>query len=256
MCQRHEHCWIHWIDDKGFAICLDEDQDGSPYNGRNWYPYSKELDEAMAGRNALTTDAKRKYWTMQYSVPISKLALLVQVMTRVSASIKGRTNRAPPFEFKFMKDSGRTLHAPNSGGVSGEGWIALNVWWECVEEDLLELRRELRGLEGSRVHYGKYHRGTIPRAVRQVAVAADKDKSPKTISVILPVYNALPYLQLSVRDILKQDVGGGLELIVSDDCSADGSFEWLCALCGEMRGRGEQRYKVERSETSFFIHRL
>ena len=96
------------------------------------------------------------------------------------------------------------------------------------------MRGELEALEGSRVHYGKYHTevfsGPIPLA-RQIG-------GIKTISVILPVFNALPYLQLAIRDVLKQEVGGGLELIISDDCSSDGSFEWICELCKEMKGRG------------------
>ena len=88
------------------------------------------------------------------------------------------------------------------------------MWWECVEEDLLGLRGELEALEGSRVHYGKYHVGVFSGPIpltREIG-------GIKTISVILPVYNALPYLQLAIRDVLKQEVGGGLELIVSDDC--------------------------------------
>ena len=66
VCRQHEHCWIHWIDDKGYAICLDESEEGSTYSGRNWYPYSKELDDEMAGRNVLegslvaATTARRK----------------------------------------------------------------------------------------------------------------------------------------------------------------------------------------------------
>lgn len=43
VCRQHEHCWIHWIEDKGYAICLDESEEGSTYSGRNWYPYSKEV---------------------------------------------------------------------------------------------------------------------------------------------------------------------------------------------------------------------
>lgn len=56
------------------------------------------------------------------------------------------------------------------------------------------------------------------------------------LSVILPVYNAMPWLPLAVRDMLKQDLGGvSLELICADDASRDGSMgflEELAALLG------------------------
>lgn len=41
------------------------------------------------------------------------------------------------------------------------------------------------------------------------------------ISVVLPIYNGLPYLQSAIESILVQDVD--FELIVSDDMSSDGS---------------------------------
>ena len=64
---------------------------------------------------------------------------------------------SPPFELKFLRRSSRTIHAPNSCQIddAAGGWVALNVWWECAEEDLFELKREMEGLSGSRVHYGK-----------------------------------------------------------------------------------------------------
>jgi len=57
------------------------------------------------------------------------------------------------------------------------------------------------------------------------------------LSVVLPVYNAMPWLPLAVRDMLKQDLGGGgLELICADDASRDGSLAFLrelAALLGD-----------------------
>ena len=41
---------------------------------------------------------------------------------------------------------------------------------------------------------------------------------PPALSVILPVYNAMPYLTVCIRDVLRQEVDGGLELI----CAWDG----------------------------------
>jgi glycosyltransferase involved in cell wall biosynthesis len=50
--------------------------------------------------------------------------------------------------------------------------------------------------------------------------------SPPVISVILPVYNGGAYLALSVQSVLAQQFEAW-ELLVVDDCSTDGSFEYL-----------------------------
>ncbi|MBL8635048.1 MAG: glycosyltransferase [Myxococcales bacterium] len=52
------------------------------------------------------------------------------------------------------------------------------------------------------------------------------------ISVLLPVYNAAPYVEEAVRSILAQTVTD-FELIVIDDGSTDGSGELLTALADE-----------------------
>lgn len=49
------------------------------------------------------------------------------------------------------------------------------------------------------------------------------------ISVILPVYNGGKYLALSVNGVLDQ-LGANFELLVVDDCSTDGSREWLQSI--------------------------
>ncbi len=46
------------------------------------------------------------------------------------------------------------------------------------------------------------------------------------ISVILPVYNGMPYLKFSVESVLNQNFTG-FEFIILDDCSTDGSYEYL-----------------------------
>lgn len=48
----------------------------------------------------------------------------------------------------------------------------------------------------------------------------------KVISVILPVYNGIPYLKDSVESVLKQNFQD-FEFIILDDCSTDGSYEYL-----------------------------
>ena len=52
------------------------------------------------------------------------------------------------------------------------------------------------------------------------------------LSVILPVYNAMPYLPIAVRDMLKQRLpdDAPLELLVAFDGGADGSLDFLLAL--------------------------
>jgi glycosyltransferase involved in cell wall biosynthesis len=51
----------------------------------------------------------------------------------------------------------------------------------------------------------------------------------KKISVILPVYNGMKYLKQSVESVLNQDIGD-FEFLICDDCSADGSYEYLKSL--------------------------
>ena len=46
------------------------------------------------------------------------------------------------------------------------------------------------------------------------------------VSVLMPVYNAMPYLQESVTSILNQTYSD-FEFLVFDDASTDGSAEWL-----------------------------
>ncbi len=52
------------------------------------------------------------------------------------------------------------------------------------------------------------------------------------VSIILPVYNGIKYLPQSVDSILRQDFTD-FEFLVLDDCSTDGSWEWLQSLNDE-----------------------
>ena len=52
------------------------------------------------------------------------------------------------------------------------------------------------------------------------------------ISIILPVYNGIKYLKQSVESVLNQDYTN-FEFIIIDDCSTDGSWEYLMALQDE-----------------------
>jgi len=58
------------------------------------------------------------------------------------------------------------------------------------------------------------------------------------ISVVLPVWNAMPWLPLTMRDLLRQTGRVALELCVANDASTDGSGEFLAALAAAMGDRG------------------
>jgi len=54
-------------------------------------------------------------------------------------------------------------------------------------------------------------------------------RSSVEISVILPVYNGMKYLQKSVDSVLMQE-DANFEFLILDDCSTDGSWEYLESL--------------------------
>jgi glycosyltransferase involved in cell wall biosynthesis len=56
----------------------------------------------------------------------------------------------------------------------------------------------------------------------------DKNLNPK-ISVLMPVYNCRPYIEESVNSIFNQTYTD-FEFIIIDDCSTDGTYEYLSAL--------------------------
>ncbi len=62
------------------------------------------------------------------------------------------------------------------------------------------------------------------------------------ISVLLPVYNGMAYLALSVESVLKQELQN-FELLIIDDVSSDGSYEYLKSL-------QDDRIKLFRNETN------
>ena len=49
------------------------------------------------------------------------------------------------------------------------------------------------------------------------------------ISVLLPVYNGGEYLKQSLKSILNQEFAD-FEFLIMDDCSTDGSFEYLKSI--------------------------
>lgn len=51
----------------------------------------------------------------------------------------------------------------------------------------------------------------------------------KPITVILPVYNGMKYLEVSINSVLQQSFAD-FEFLVVDDCSNDGSYDYLCTI--------------------------
>jgi len=94
-----------------------------------------------------------------------------------------------------------------------------------------------------------------PGAKRTRVDAADgaTASTPPCISVLMPCRNAMPWLPDCVASVLAQEgleSDGGLELIVVDDSSTDGSREWLRGLAAALEEADAERADAERaSET-------
>jgi len=67
-------------------------------------------------------------------------------------------------------------------------------------------------------------------------------KNAPLVSVIIPVYNAEKYVEQAVRSIMNQTYQN-LEILITDDCSTDGSFAILQKLAEE-----DARIKLFRNE--------
>eukprot|EP00658_Telonema_sp_P-2_P084915 TRINITY_DN9554_c0_g1_i1.p1 TRINITY_DN9554_c0_g1~~TRINITY_DN9554_c0_g1_i1.p1 ORF type:complete len:221 (-),score=52.48 TRINITY_DN9554_c0_g1_i1:85-747(-) len=74
--------------------------------------------------------------------------------------------------------------------------------------------------------------------------SGEKDACPQ-ISIIMPVYNAMPYLPKAVHDVLYQ-TGVRLELLAVDDGSDDGSYEFLTQLAELLGEAGSVEAEAER----------
>lgn len=72
------------------------------------------------------------------------------------------------------------------------------------------------------------------REKRDIHVAQSSDK---WLSILIPVYNVLPYLRECVVSIINQIDGDGVEIILLDDASTDGSFQLCEEICREYDGR-------------------
>ena len=72
------------------------------------------------------------------------------------------------------------------------------------------------------------------------------EKNP-LVSVIIPCYNAEKYVESSIRSIMSQTYRN-LEIIITDDCSTDGTFEILQKLVKE-----DSRIKLYKNEINLKI---
>ncbi|MBF0308692.1 MAG: glycosyltransferase family 2 protein [Magnetococcales bacterium] len=69
-------------------------------------------------------------------------------------------------------------------------------------------------------------------------------RNPPSVSIGVPVYNAMPYIKASLESLLSQDYVN-YDLIISDNQSTDGTFEWV-----EQRVRNDPRVRLIRQNTN------
>lgn len=74
--------------------------------------------------------------------------------------------------------------------------------------------------------------GSLPRPGQ-----ADDQKPQVWLSILVPVYNVLPYLRDCIVPIMDQIDMEGVEVILVDDRSTDGSRELCQQICSEYAGR-------------------
>ena len=55
-------------------------------------------------------------------------------------------------------------------------------------------------------------------------------------SIIMPCYNAGPYVREALKSVLRQDYEGALQLVVVDDCSTDNSLEVISSVLDAYQG--------------------
>jgi len=86
--------------------------------------------------------------------------------------------------------------------------------------------------------------------VRAALGSTTESDPPPALSVVLPVYNAMPWLPIAVRDLLKQrlDDDAPLEVVAAVDGCSDGSLPFLRELAAAL---GPERASVEQCAAPF-----
>lgn len=244
----NEHCWIQWIigddedSDEAAAITLSRvvccDGLVEMYIGRCWYPYSDTMSQMMTReRKRRPGETKR---TMQWLFPLTSIGEAIDILKANRLELSSRV-----VEFKFLASSTLTTSASNSarkGLPAGIPVVALNIWWDLSTLELFEvLEARLSMVPGAKVHYGKWFcrdKAPIAPSLLNESTRRKQVASP-LLSVILPVFNAMPWLPIALRDILKQDVRDEqIEVLVGDDASSDGSLEFLVDVALALGERG------------------
>jgi len=255
-----DHCWIHWKLPKGksdvsfaAAVILEQESgdsansfsDQSPYSARSWYP-DGPLMQSLWKESRMCRGGERKY-TAQWSFPLSSLDVVIERMSGLGDKFDSRI-----VELKFLRASGKTYQAPNSvrDSSSVEQIVALNIWADSNDDKILRIiEQTLVEIPNAMPHRGKWHtrpanddlfdvfNGVIAKHCPRKKTTA---RPSPTLSVILPIYNAMPWVPLAVRDCLKQglDERETTEVLCGDDCSTDESLSFLIDLALLLGDRG------------------
>lgn len=75
---------------------------------------------------------------------------------------------------------------------------------------------------------------------RQQQLVQALGEAPPLVSVVVIVYNHARYLEKALDAIEVQELAGGLEIVIHDDCSTDGSAE----ICRQFAARSRHRVKL------------
>lgn len=67
-------------------------------------------------------------------------------------------------------------------------------------------------------------------------------------SIVITTYNRLALLKRAIQSALSQTVA--CEVVVADDCSTDGTQEYVCQLCDELQAAGDSRLVYHRNATN------
>lgn len=79
-------------------------------------------------------------------------------------------------------------------------------------------------------------------------MTADKLNRPFKVSIAFLSFNQATYVAEALRSVLSQDLPG-LDIVVSDDCSTDASYEILQQVVGGYRGASLRQAAPQREKS-------